>query len=74
MMEYSNLCYPFIFYKKKVNKLCCIVRLEFHDCGFEYNCLRVFFVNNGETDEGSRHGGEQIKLQILLVYFINVPV
>lgn len=42
--------------------------------GFEYNCLRVFFVNNGETDEGSRHGGEQIKLQILLVYFINVPV
>lgn len=20
-MEYSNLCYPFIFYKKKVNKL-----------------------------------------------------
>lgn len=39
-----------------------------------YNCWRVFFVNNGETDEGSRHGGEQIKLQILLVYFINVPV
>lgn len=27
-MEYSNLCYPFIFYKKKVNKLCCIVRLS----------------------------------------------
>lgn len=26
--------------------------LEFHDFGFEYNSLRVFFVNNGETDEG----------------------
>lgn len=35
---------------------------------WEYSLL------TGETDEGSRHGGEQIKLQILLVYFINVPV
>lgn len=75
-MEYSNLCYPFIFYKKKVNKLCCIVRLSWVSWLWIwiYKCLRVFFVNNGETDEGSRHGGEQIKLQILLVYFINVPV